>query len=56
MARAIVVAVASNGIGRAAADLLAASGWAVIGLARTTPADFPGEFIRVDLGETAALD
>jgi NAD(P)-dependent dehydrogenase (short-subunit alcohol dehydrogenase family) len=51
----MVITGASKGIGRAAADLVATSGWAIIGIARTRPEDFPGEFIEVDLGDTAAL-
>ena len=55
MSRAIVVTGASKGIGRASADLLAESGWAVIGIARNRPEDFPGDFIEVDLSDMAAL-
>lgn len=54
MTRAIVVTGASRGIGRAATDLLAGQGWRVIGLARSAPPDFPGEFVTTDLGDAAA--
>jgi NAD(P)-dependent dehydrogenase (short-subunit alcohol dehydrogenase family) len=54
MERTIIVTGASKGIGRAAATLLAQAGWAVIGLARTAPAEFPGHFIEVDLSNEAA--
>lgn len=49
--RSILVTGASKGIGRASADLLAGHGWRVIGLARSAPGDFPGEFIEVDLAD-----
>jgi 3-oxoacyl-[acyl-carrier protein] reductase len=49
--RSIVITGASKGIGRAAAGALAASGWDVIGVARQTPANFPGEFMVADLND-----
>ena len=47
---------ASKGIGRACAELLAARGQRVVGLARNPVSDFPGDFYCVDLAERAALD
>jgi NAD(P)-dependent dehydrogenase (short-subunit alcohol dehydrogenase family) len=52
--RRILVTGASKGIGRAVADRLAAAGHTPIGLARTRPDDFPGEFHEVDLSDRAA--
>jgi 3-oxoacyl-[acyl-carrier protein] reductase len=58
MTKSIVITGASKGIGRAAADALAEQGWTVIGVARSAPRSFPGEFISANLadrGQTGAL-
>lgn len=52
--RRVLVSGASKGIGRAVVDRLAAGGYNVIGLARTAPPDFPGQFHAVDLADRAA--
>src|SRR5258707_12219917 len=51
MVRSIVITGASKGIGRAAADALVEDGWSVIGVARSSPASFPGVFIEADLAD-----
>jgi len=51
MVRSIVITGASKGIGRAAADTLMDGGWSVIGVARTSPANFPEVFIEADLAD-----
>lgn len=56
MANIIAVTGASKGIGRITADLLAADGWDVIGIARSAPADFPGHFLEADLSDPAATE
>ena len=53
MTKSIVITGASKGIGRAAVDALAASGWSVIGIARHTSSGFPGQFITADLSDFA---
>jgi NAD(P)-dependent dehydrogenase (short-subunit alcohol dehydrogenase family) len=52
--RRVLITGASKGIGRAVADRAAAAGDTPIGVARTTPEDFPGEFYEVDLADRAA--
>lgn len=47
---------ASRGIGLATAQRLAEDGFAVIGVARTEPRSFPGQFEKVDLTDAAATD
>ena len=51
--RRVLITGASKGIGRAVADRVAAAGQEPIGLARTAPWDFPGQFQEVDLGDQA---
>ncbi|BCI52315.1 short-chain dehydrogenase [Mycolicibacterium litorale] len=52
--RRVLITGASKGIGRAVADRVAAAGNIPVGLARTRPATFPGEFHEVDLADRAA--
>ncbi|ORA20390.1 SDR family oxidoreductase [Mycobacterium arosiense] len=55
-ARRVLITGASKGIGRAVADRIAKSGDIPVGLARTGPDDFPGEFYEADLTDRAATD
>jgi NAD(P)-dependent dehydrogenase (short-subunit alcohol dehydrogenase family) len=52
--RRVLITGASKGIGRAVADRIAEAGNIPVGLARTRPAAFPGEFHEVDLADRAA--
>ena len=53
-ARRVLITGASKGIGRAVADRVAASGDIPVGLARTRPDGFPGEFYEVDFSDRGA--
>ncbi len=55
-ARRVLITGASKGIGRAVADRVAASGDIPIGIARSRPDDFPGEFYEADLSDRADTD
>jgi 3-oxoacyl-[acyl-carrier protein] reductase len=52
--RRVLITGASKGIGRVVADRVAASGHEPIGLARTAPSDFRGQFHAVDLSDRTA--
>jgi 3-oxoacyl-[acyl-carrier protein] reductase len=52
--RRFLITGASKGIGYATATRMAAQGDIPVGLARTAPDDFPGEFISVDLADREA--
>jgi len=49
--RTMVVTGASRGMGLSTAEKLAAYGHKVIGVARTAPDEFPGDFIQADLSD-----
>ena len=50
----VLITGASKGIGRAVADRVTASGDIAVGIARSAPADFPGEVYTADLADRAA--
>lgn len=52
--RRVLITGASKGIGRAVADRVAQRGNIPVGLARTRPDTFPGEFYEVDLADRPA--
>jgi 3-oxoacyl-[acyl-carrier protein] reductase len=52
--RRVLIPGASKRIGRAVADRVAGVGNIPVGLARSRPADFPGEFCKVDLVDRSA--
>jgi 3-oxoacyl-[acyl-carrier protein] reductase len=52
--RRVLITGASKGIGRAVAERVAAAGDIPVGIARSAPADFPGEFFEADLTDRAA--
>ena len=51
MVGSIVITGVSKGIGLATVDALVEGGWSLIGVARSSPANFPGVFIEVDLAD-----
>ncbi|MDU8992294.1 SDR family oxidoreductase [Streptomyces mirabilis] len=54
--RRVLVTGASKGIGRALAEQLAGGGHTLVGIARSAPQSFPGEFHEADLADRAATD
>lgn len=52
--RRVLITGASKGIGRAVADRVAEGGGVPVGLARSRPAAFPGQFYEVDLADRTA--
>ncbi|WP_371039366.1 SDR family oxidoreductase [Rhodosalinus sp. FB01] len=57
MARCVLVTGASQGIGRATAEMLSRSGAEVVGIARSDPSEaFPGSFYAADLGDREATE
>lgn len=56
MSRTFLVTGASKGIGLALSHRLVSQGHQVVGVARRTIDDFPGEMVAVDLGDGAATD
>lgn len=56
IARRVLITGASKGIGRALAEQLAGEGHTPVGIARSAPASFPGEFHEADLADRAATD
>lgn len=54
MADTVLISGASRGIGFATAEMLAARGYVVVGMARTPPDRFPGSFFPTDLASREA--